>query len=652
MRSPSSTHAGAATWPLLALVLLFGCGDAGSRLQLSRLVADGMVLQRDVEVPIRGRAAPGAEVTVTLDGDTVTASAGDSGDWTAILPPRPAGGPFELTVAAGGERMVVRDVMAGDVWLCSGQSNMEWTVIDARDGEAEVAAANDPAIRHFQVPKGWSGEPQTALSGGAWEAADPDHAGGFTAVGYFFARELRLHVDVPIGLIHASWGGSRIESWMSGELLGVDGGQILAIEAEQNRRALEAVRERIGELPERDAGLVDGNARWADPALDDATWDEMELPVRWEQAGLEGMDGIVWFRRSFELSEDAAREGAELGLGFIDDGDNSWINGYHAGRMERAWNQARVYPVPAGVLLPGRNVVTVRVEDTGGGGGIYGPPDSLYLEAGGERLSLAGTWKFKVGAATVNAEGRKNQIPTLLYNQMIHPLRSFPVRGFLWYQGESNAGAADAFVYRDHFARLIEGWRADWGQGEAPFLFVQLANFLPAGAEPADSSWALLRESQSAALALPDTAQAVTIDVGDPHDVHPRNKQDVGRRLALAARKLAYGQDVVYSGPVYRGHQVSGGRVIVEFDHVGGGLGARGPEGEVSGFRLAGEDRRFVDAEAVIDGDRVVVSSDQVPAPVAVRYAWADNPEAANLANAEGLPASPFRTDDWELGSN
>jgi sialate O-acetylesterase len=290
----------------------------------------------------------------------------------------------------------------------------------------------------------------------------------------------------------------------------------------------------------------------------------------------------------------------------------------------------------------------VRVEDTGGGGGMWGDPELLWVEAAGTKRPLAGMWKIGIGPVTVDADARKNQVPTVLYNKMIHPLLPYPIAGFLWYQGESNADAGGAFVYRDLFVNMIKDWRRRWDLGDLPFLWVQLANFMEAAEQPGDSNWAMLRESQSAALSLPRTAQAVTIDIGDADDIHPRNKQEVGRRLALAARKVAFGEKIVFSGPVYRAHDRRGNRVIIEFDHVGGGLVARGrADRQPTGFAIAGVDRRFVWANARIEGDRVAVWSPEVEAPVAVRYAWADNPDIANLCNRESLPASPFRTDCW-----
>jgi sialate O-acetylesterase len=627
------------------------CGTAAAELRVDPPVGDGMVVQRGVPVPIRGSAAPGSEVVVKTLGRAFAARADAEGRWSVTLPPTAAGTRFELTVEGGGDRLVVRDAVAGDVWVCSGQSNMEWKVADARDAEREIAAARDPMIRHFEVPRGWAARPVDALAGGSWEAASPERVGAFTAVGYFFARELRQRAAAPIGLVNSTWGGSRIEPWMSAAALGLgpaDVDRILDGERDYEREVLSRLRAKIGALPDRDDGLVGSRAVWADPALDDSGWVTIPVPSQWEEQGYEAMDGIAWYRTSFELTADEARAGARVGLGMIDDSDTSWVNGHQVGGMTKAWNKPRVYEAPPAFLRAGRNVIAVRVEDLGGGGGIWGPPDLVFVESAGRKRPLAAAWRFRPSVVRADLEFHKNQLATLIYNRMVHPLLRYPIRGVLWYQGESNTAPADARAYRTLFQAMIRDWRSGWGQGDIPFLWVQLAGYLSGGVEPPESGWALLREAQSAALALPATAQVVVVDIGDARDIHPRNKQEVGRRLALAARKVAYGEDLVFSGPVYARHAVEGGRVVIEFAHGGQGLAARGASGgELHGFTVAGPDRRFVPASAAIRGERVVVWSDAVPNPVAVRYAWADAPEDANMVNAEGLPASPFRTDDW-----
>lgn len=622
--------------------------ESAAQLRLARVFSDGMVIQRDVKVPVWGWAPPGSEVEVTFDDEQFEATTGPDSTWTVILPPMLTGGKHVLTVVAGEDRVTVEDVLIGDVWVASGQSNMEWAVANSNHAVEEIASAADASIRHFKVPQSWEERPSEMLAGGEWHPATSEHVGAFTAVGYFFARELREHVQVPIGLINTSWGGSRIEPWMSAEALGMEASDYEAImtrEREREEQIRTDLRAKIGELPEEDLGMVGGRAVWADPDLDDASWATISVPNRWEEVGYEGLDGIAWYRTSFELSDEEASEGVTLGVGMIDDADVTWVNGERVGSMEMAWNTPRVYEVPASALREGENVVAVRVEDTGGGGGITGSAENLFVQVGGESRPIAGDWKFKPGKVVVTLASQKNQIPTLLYNKMIHPLLRFPIKGVLWYQGESNAYPEQAFQYRELFKTMITDWRDRWNavDEDFPFLWVQLANYMESDDEPSDSDWAMLRESQSAALVLPNTAQAVAIDIGEADDIHPRNKQDVGRRLALAARHVAYGEDLVYSGPQYVGHQVIGDRVELVFAHVGDGLVAKG--GPLGGFAIAGQDGEFVWADARIEGDRVVVWSDEVENPVAVRYGWADNPEDANLYNVEGLPASPFRTD-------
>jgi sialate O-acetylesterase len=338
-----------------------------------------------------------------------------------------------------------------------------------------------------------------------------------------------------------------------------------------------------------------------------------------------------------------------LGLGMIDDSDEAWVNGQLVGGTTNRWSTPREYRVAPQVLQQGINHLAVRVTDTGGGGGIHGDANLVYVQPqGAARRALAASWKFRTATVTVAMQDDKNQIETLLFNQMVLPLQPYPLRGVIWYQGESNANTSEqAHRYRDQFATLIRAWRADWEQPDLPFLWVQLANFRSGADTATHSPWAMLRESQSRTLSLPATAQVVTIDIGNPTDIHPRNKQEVGRRLALAARHVSYGESLVFSGPVYRTAKFDGGNVHVEFDAQGSALAVRGGQA-VQGFEVAGDDHRFHPAHAVIAGNSVVVSSDAVAQPRAVRYAWSDNPEQANLLNREGLPASPFRTDDWQ----
>ena len=637
-------------------VSLPACGapPADTPLHLARVFGDGMALQRDAVIPVWGWTAPGSAVTVTFADRSEETTADGDGAWRVTFPAMTAGGPHTLTVESSQERIALGDIMVGDVWVASGQSNMEWTVASANDAEREIAAANDPRLRHFKVPLAWSWEPEDDLVEGSWVAADPSHVGAFTAVGYFFARALREVHDVPIGIVNTSWGGSAIEAWISRSASGFDDATFSGLmerEEARQREARETLVARIGTLPTEDEGLVDGVARWGDPALDDADWSTIPVPGLWEQAGYPGMDGVAWYRTTFTLTAEEAPRAIRLAVGAVDDEDITWVNGVEVGRMQR-YDAQRYYDVPAAAVREGNNVIAVRVLDTGGGGGIWQDPEQVYVEVGGTRRPLAGTWKFKVGMVAISQDGQQiNKIPTVLYNQMVHPLLPFPIKGVIWYQGESNANSVEqAAAYREQFTTLIQSWRREWegDLGDFPFLWVQLPNFGTVDTEPpATAAWATMRESQTAALALPNTGQAVIIDIGEPGDIHPRNKQDVGARLALVARSVVYGEDVVASGPMYRRHSIRDGQVEVEFDHAEDGLVSRAAGDRVVGFAVAGQDRRFVWARARIEGNRVIVWSEHVLQPVAVRYAWSNSPPVPGLYNGTGLPAAPFRTDSW-----
>ncbi|MCC4597398.1 sialate O-acetylesterase [Xanthomonas campestris pv. phormiicola] len=630
---------------LAALALAALPASAWAELQLPLLFADGAVLQRDVPMRVWGWATPGARIQVRLDGGAASAVAAADGRWQAQLPAHVAGGPYVLEVQGDGARRHIGDVLVGDVWLASGQSNMEWPLAQARDGAREVAAANDPRLRQFKVPKSWSAQPQQRLAGGSWKAATPDNAGAFSAVAYFFARELRNSTGVPIGIVDSSWGGSAIEAWMDADALGMDAAQrersLAALQAGE-ARTLAAVRQRIARWP----AVQDAAEHWRDADLDDRDWDTIAVDKQWENSGYDGMDGIAWYRTTFVLSAAEAKAGIVLGVGRVDESDTSYVNGQPVGHTEQQWNLPRAYAVPATLLRAGVNHVAVQVTDAGGGGGLHGEDSERFVQLGdGTKRPLQG-WKFRPARVSVTLDDGRNQQPTLLYNRMIHPLQPFPLKGVIWYQGESNAYAYGALRYRDQFAALIRSWRQERAQPQLPFLWVQLANF-QAGSDTGDlSPWAQLRESQSRTLALPATAQAVTIDIGTPGDIHPTNKQDVGHRLALAARHVAYGERLVYSAPVFAQAEFGRHAVALRFDPMGSALAVRGG-GPLLGFSVAGADRRFHPAQARIDGDSVVVESAEVAQPQAVRYAWSENPAEANLVNREQLPVSPFRTDTW-----
>lgn len=473
------------------------------------LFGDHMVLQQGKTIHVWGTADAGEKVTVQLAKQKKSTTADDSGEWKVALKKMAVGGPYSMTIS-GKNSITYNNVMLGEVWVCSGQSNMQWTVSNSNNPDYEIKMANYPKIRLFSVPRVTAGKPQQNVNA-EWQECNPSTIPGFSAVAYFFGRELNTRLNVPIGLIHTSWGGTPAEAWTR--------------------------QQELEDLPIASKIVEDGKNKLAN------------IPNQLEKLEQDYMD---WKDRAATAEYN---------------GD----------------------PVPEAPR----------------------PPDDFRRHP----------WR-----------------PSGLYNAMIAPLIPYSIQGAIWYQGESNAGRA--YQYRELFPTMIQSWRNAWDQGDFPFYFVQLANFKPGG-----GNWPELREAQTMTLSLPNTGMAVTTDIGDPVDIHPRNKQDVGKRLALVALARDYGHDIVYSGPMYKAMDKKGNSIALSFDHIGSGLVAMG--GELDGFIIAGADKEFHPATAKIEGDAVIVSSDAVSSPVAVRYAWTDNPEEANLFNKEGLPASSFRTDEW-----
>ncbi len=654
---------GVGLWSLVAWNSV-GQEVAKPSLRLPTILGDHMVLQCNTPVPIWGWAIPGEEVTVRIDRESVRVHADQNGRWIAKLPPQPPGGPHELVIATKGETVRFTDLLFGEVWVCSGQSNMEWPVAAAQNALQEITTANFPQIRFFIVEKNLSLTPLSDCKG-RWEVCSPTTIGKFSAVGYFFGREIHQRLNVPVGLIGTYWGGTPAEAWTDAETLKGDPEfapivnrmptpETLPKLQEQYERALAEWREKA---ILKDPGNRGEALGWAKPEFDDSDWETIHLPQVWERGSSAlNIDGAVWFRKLVQVPQEWAGKELVLHLGPIDDYDTTYFNGEPVGatgpETPNSWAVPRRYRVPGRLVRAGANLVAVRVFDQMLKGGFTGLPNMMRLELadGSASISLAGEWKFKVEFARPASQVPSQPSPPLntwtpsaLFNAMVAPLIPYAIRGVIWYQGESNVGRA--YQYRKLFPALIASWRKAWGQGDFPFLFVQLANYLPRRSEPSESAWAELREAQLLTFkTVPNTGMAVAIDIGEADDIHPRNKQDVGKRLALAALAIAYGQKIVWSGPIYRSMRIEGNRIRLFFDHVGSGLVAKGDK--LVGFAIAGKDRKFVWAKAEIEGDTVVVWSEQVPEPVAVRYGWADNPEC-NLYNREGLPASPFRTDDW-----
>lgn len=611
---------------------------------------DHAVLQQGIKVPVWGTADPGELVTVTMAGQTVSATAGSDGKWLVRLSPLAAGGPHVLTMA-GKNTIVLDDILVGEVWVCGGQSNMERQLgprpgqQPITDWEKEVAAASYPQIRHFGVAQTQSITPLSAVKG-TWRVCSPETVKDFSAVGYFFGRDVHSAKHVPVGLIHASWGGTSAEAWTGEEALNrlpqmaETVAQLTQFKADPVKARREYEVRLEAWFGANDPGSAQGTSfkPWGDPALDLGGWKTMAVPGLWEDAGEPELNGVVWFRRTFELPDNVGNVAAELYLGMVDDIDTTFVNGVKVGTTT-GYNVARKYTLPAGVLKGGRNVIAVRVLDTGGGGGIWGSERLQLVLPHVPPIGLDGRWRYRVGAKLEDIPPPPNSItgdvntPTVLFDGMISPLLPYAIRGVVFYQGEANAGRA--MQYRTLFPGLIDGWRKAWGQGEFPFLFVQIAPFVEMPPE--------LREAQFLAWQYtPNSAMVVTTDCGDAHDIHPAHKQPVGQRLALAARALAYDKHVEYSGPLFKAMRVGGNKVTLVFSHLGGGLVAKG--GALKGFTIAGRDDVFHPAQAEIRDNTVVVTSKAVRRPTAVRYGWANVPDG-NLFNKAGLPASPFRTD-------
>ena len=648
-----------ATLAWIAVVPAAALAGPATGVKPHSLFADHMVLQRDAAAVVWGTADAGGTVTVTVCGQRVSGVADADGRWLVELKPRPAGGPHTLTIA-GAETITLKDVMFGDVWICSGQSNMEQGIGMCAGAKAEIAAANHPQIRLFLVPHKIASEPQRTVDA-VWKVCSPKTVAengwaGFSGAAYYFGRHLNRELKVPIGLVQTCWGGTIAEAWTSAKALKTMDDfrpvvEQFVADAAKRKAGTYSFDKAMGNWwAKNDPGSAKG-ANWATAGTDDAAWKTATQPRNWESgpAELRSFDGLVWLRRTVDVPAGWAGKDLLLELGPVDDRDTTFFNGTRVGGMG-AWSTPRKYRVPGKCVRAGQNVLAVRVLDTGGGGGLCGQAGQMQLrraDGKGKALPLAGAWKYRVAAplaklspAPVNQASSPNVV-TVLYNGMIEPLLPLAVKGAIWYQGESNAGRA--MQYRRLLPTMIADWRGRFRGGKFSFFIVQLANFMAKQTTPVQSGWAELREAQALTAANdPLVGQAIITDIGDARDIHPKNKQDVGKRLALSALAIAYGKDLVHSGPVFRAMTVAGGKARLTFDHVGSGLVARG--GKLKGFAVAGADGKFVWADATIEGKTIVVSAPKVATPSAVRYNWANNP-IGNLFNKEGLPAGPFRTD-------
>lgn len=633
-------------------------------LKLSPIFSDHMVLQRNDHVAIFGEAKPHSVVQLTGSwGNSSRSFTDDTGEWLAKINTPSAGGPHTLTVQHEGHTIIINDVMIGEVWLGSGQSNMEmpvkgWPPNDLIDDSAEeIANGSYPDIRMITIPRNMSSKPLTEYNG-QWLAASPSTVGDFSATAYFFAKRLHQELGIPIGIIHSSWGGTVAEAWTSShklKTLGDFDNAIAALSKPSSQAETKAW------FADKDSAPVPTNPdEWDGLILNDKQaaagpaqyTSPVTLPGRFDFIGKEDIDGAFWLWKEFivdDLSSDY-----QLSLGAVDDIEITYINGQKIGGIQ-GYNVPRSYMVPKSILKKGKNIVAIRAIDTGGPGAINAPME-IVSSASGKSISIEGQWQsspaaeiyegrfyiYDMGKATdVNRPTIIKQnpnTPSVLFNAMINPLIPYTIKGAIWYQGESNVGRD--IQYRKLFPAMITDWRERWGDN-FPFYFVQIAPYQYNGGHVKNDQSQKLREAQRRSLALDKTGMVVTMDIGNFTNIHPANKADVGKRLAGLALANDYEKNIVASGPIYKGKQIDGSRIIIEFDHTGSGLQAA--ESGLSGFEVAGDNGKFVDASATIEGKHVVVSAEGIDAPKQVRYAWRDH-GVASLFNAEGLPASSFRS--------
>lgn len=632
------------------LVVVLKCFSIQAKVTIASIFSDNMVLQRNVQIPVWGSADANEKITVQFHNQTQTTKADKNGKWMVRLQNENAGGPFTLKIT-GKNTIQINNVLVGEVWICSGQSNMEWTVGQSDNPEIEIPKANYPTLRHIKIEHQINSSPNANFLSKGWEICSPKTVANFTGIGYFFAQKLQNEVNVPIGIINASWGGTNIETWISregfessdefkemiSEMPKIDLDALLKIKMEIAQSRIETIQ--------KSPFSAEKVSFFKEMSFDDSHWPELYQPKVWEEQSLGNFDGIVWIRKHFSISKEQLNNTIFIEIPAIDDNDITYVNGTQVGKTD-GWDVKRNYSVPNSILKEGDNVIAIRIVDTGGGGGIYGNSEALKLRIGTSEISLSGTWKFQV--ESIRNSVNENEFPSLCYNAMIHPLIPFAFKGVLWYQGESNASRA--YQYQKAFPLLINDWRTKWAT-DFPFYFVQLATFKTNGNSNEGCDWAELREAQTKTLSLNNTAMVVTTDVGNPNDIHPRNKKGVGNRLAANALNNLYNVKQICNGPTLSSFKIENNKGIITFKNLGSGLKAIDASNSITGFEIAGEDQVFYKAKAEIINGKVVVFADEVSNPVAVRFGWIGDASACNLFNNEGFPVVPFRTDNWTLST-
>ena len=641
---------------IIGLLILLS-SSAWANVKLPALVGDNMVLQRDTKINMWGWADPGEKVSIQFQGKNLNAKTRKDGKWTIILPSFPAGGPFEMIIK-GKNIITVKNILVGDVWLASGQSNMEFQLKNANNSAEEIKSANFDKIHLFTVTKNYSFQKKQELTSDGWKVCSPTSVENFSAIAYLFGREIYQKYKVPVGLINSSWGGTTAEAWTSAEGLKELPSFVGKVKALPNVDSYENFKAKISTWYNEnnvDRGHMPNATPWSAVGLNTSEWSKMNQPGFWSaNKDLKGYSGTIWLRKEIEISAVDVSKPLELSFGIILMSDSVFFNGKFIGTTT-GYSKKRKYKVPADLIKPGVNLIAVRIKGVPNYGGMIDAPTELYAQLGETKITLQGDWLYKPGSDISNFpqdiilstfDPNMPKTPTVLYNSMIAPMVQYAIKGVIWYQGESNADFMDeAIEYYTLFPTMIKDWRRSWGY-DFPFLFVQLAGYQPDKQEPADYPWAHLREAQFKTLSLSNTGMATAIDIGEEKDIHPKNKQDVAHRLVLAAEKVAYHENVVFSGSVVKSMKIEENKIRLSFDNIGSGLWVKDKYGYIRGFSIASGDRKFVWAKAYLDGNDVLVYAENLNSPVAVRYDWGNFPDG-NLYNKENLPAVPFRTDDW-----
>lgn len=649
---------------VLALnVLCYQLAFAVNNIKMPYFFSDNMVLQRQKSIQFWGTANAKTSFSVEFAGEKKKVKTETNGKWKVAFPAREAGGPYELKIDSDSS-FSFKNILIGDVWLCSGQSNMEWSAKQVFNASYELKNANFPEIRSFTVAKVISSDPLENVSNASWQISTPENTASFSAVAYFFAREIHKTQHIPIGIIHSSWGGTAIEPWIGIKSVEQhpDFKELAEkyIRENQGKKSIEAsqlaytanLQKWMDDFKKTDSGFIE---KWYSKDFKPNNWKKMVAPDYWENNGLTDFDGIVWLRKEAEVPVSMAGKSLLINLETLKDVDITYFNGTEIGRT--SWQPGRrIYVIPADLVKEGKNLISIRLENISGFGGFTSRNASdLRLQELIDSdtpliIPLSGEWFFRNSLKVTEYQPKpadpteNRRKPSAIYNAMIAPFADLGLKGFLWYQGEANA--AEAGKYKKLLPLLIQDWRKQFNQGDLTFLITQLAGFGPLTPNPSESHWAELREAQQAALQIPQTGMAVTVDVGNPYDVHPVYKQQVGYRMAAEARRLCYGESNLQTSPIYESMQVDGKNIRIKFRYAANGLVAQNDA--LKGFAIAGSDGKYIWAKAKIDGNHVVVWSDQVSEPKSVRYAWTGSPvesNGADLYNKEGFPASPFRTD-------